>query len=427
MARLALAGGQPVWRDGWPTWPQHDDHTSGAVFAALRSGRWTVSGGWTGVEPYEQLFARRFADFVGVPYCVSTDHGSSSLEIALEAVEVGAGDEVIVPVLTWVATATAVLNVNAVPVFVDVDPDTGCLDPGATAAAITDRTRAIIAVHLHCRMADMDALGGLVDEHGIRLIEDCAQAHGARWRGRSAGSMGAVGAFSMQQGKVLTCGEGGAVVTRDPLLYDRLQQLRADARRYPVAEPRLGYPYLVEAGDVMGNNRCLAELPAALLLDQLDRLPAQLRRRARAADMLDTELARLPGLRPLARHAGLELPSVFAYAVRREPDAFRGVPTELVCAALAAELGVRVYRSDRPLHDNVLYCPQTKPRYRWLHERPRTVAGGDFRHANELYANLILLPQRVLLADQAAIEAVIAAFDKVARHAAELKLHGAMD
>lgn len=421
MARLAIGGGSPVWREAWPLWPQHDARTSERVIAALGSGRWAVSGGWTGTQPYEQVFARRFAEFVEVPYCVSTDHGSSSLMIALEALGVGAGDEVIVPVLTWVATATAVLNVNAVPVFVDVDPETGCLDPRALSAAVTARTRAVIVVHLHCRMADMDEIGALATQHGLPVIEDCAQAHGARWAGRPAGSLGDVGAFSMQQGKVLTCGEGGAVVTKDAALYDRLQQLRADARRYPAAEPDIGYPYLVEAGEVMGTNHCLAELPAALLLDQLERLPQQLLQRARAAELLDTELAGVAGVRPTAWPARLELPSIFAYTVRRDPDAFAGAPTERVCAALAAELGLRVYRSDRPLHDNILYCPQTKERYRWLHDRLRAAAQQRFPAAEALYENLILLPHRALLSEPAGLEAIVAAFHKVATHADELR------
>lgn len=420
MARLAINGGSPVWREGWPPWPQHDARTSERVVTALDSGRWTVSGGWTGAQPYEQILARKFAEFVEVPYCVSTDHGSSSLVIALEALGVGGGDEVIVPVLTWVATATAVLIVNAVPVFVDVDPDSGCLDPRALSAAVTERTRAIIVVHLHCRMADMDAIRALATRHRLPVVEDCAQAHGARWGSRPAGSLGEIGAFSMQQGKVLTCGEGGAVVTRDPVLYDRLQQLRADSRRYPAAEPDIGYPYLVEAGEVMGTNYCLAELSAALLLDQLERLPQQLRQRARAAELLDTELAGVTGVRPMARSARLELPSIFAYTVRRDTDAFAGAPTDRVCAALAAELDLRVYRSDRPLHDNALYCPQTKERYRCLHDRLGTVTKSHFPAAEALYENLILLPHRGLLSEPAGIEAIVDAFRKVVRWADEL-------
>lgn len=420
MTQLALHGGPALWRDGWPSWPQADHVTAERVTSALISGRWTVSGGWTGVEPYEQRFASRFAEFVGVPHCVSTDHGSSSLAIALEALGVGAGDEVIVPVLTWVATATAVLNVNAVPVFADVDPETGCLSPTAAAAAVTSRTKAMIVVHLHSRMADMDAIGRLAADHGIPVVEDCAQAHGARWDGRIAGSLGAVGAFSMQQGKVLTCGEGGAVTTADPVLYDRLQQLRADSRRYPTVPPALGLPYLTEAAEVMGNNHCLPELSAALLLDQLDRLPEQLTRRAAAGDLLDRELGGLPGLRPLARSAQLELPSIFAYGVRRDPGAFAGAPTDRVCAAVAAELGVRVHRADRPLHRNPLYCPETKPRYRWLAERFRPPPGTRFPDAEHHQENLMLLPHRMLLAERPALEAVVAAFDKVATHADSL-------
>ncbi|MGB3896585.1 MAG: DegT/DnrJ/EryC1/StrS family aminotransferase [Mycolicibacter sinensis] len=417
MAELALHGGSAVWSGGWPEWPQQDQATIDRVTAALTSGRWTLTGGWTGVEPYERRFARRFAEFLGVPYCVSTDHGSASLAIALEAVGVGAGDEVVVPVFTWVATATAVLNVNAVPVFADVDPDTGCVSPAAVAEAITDRTKALIVVHLHSRMAEMDAIGRLAQQHDLAVVEDCAQAHGARWNGRAAGSLGTVGAFSMQQGKVLTCGEGGAVSTSDAALYDRLQQLRADSRRYPEADPAISYPYLTEACDVMGTNHCLPEISAALLLDQLERLPAQLEQRANAGELLDTELARVPGLRPLPRPAQLDLPSVFAYAVRRDPNAFAGAPTDLVCAAAAAELGVRVHRADRPLHQNRLYCPETKPRYRWLHQRLRPPAGTRFPQAERVYDNLMLLPHRVLLSTPAGLEAVVAAFDKVAKHA----------
>ncbi|WP_292976620.1 DegT/DnrJ/EryC1/StrS family aminotransferase [Mycobacterium sp.] len=420
MAELALHGGSPVWSGAWPEWPQQDQATIERVTAALTSGRWTLTGGWTGVEPYERRFANRFAEFLGVPYCVSTDHGSSSLAIALEAVGVGAGDEVVVPVFTWVATASAVLNVNAVPVFADVDPDTGCVSPAAIAAAITKRTKALIVVHLHSRMADMDAVGALAQRHGVAVVEDCAQAHGARWKGRAAGSLGTVGAFSMQQGKVLTCGEGGAVSTSDARLYDRLQQLRADSRRYPQANPAVGYPYLAEACEVMGTNHCLPELSAALLLDQLERLPAQLQQRAHASDLLDAELARLPGLRPLARPAQLDLPSVFAYGVRRDSEAFADAPTEQVCAAVAAELGVRVHRADRPLHHNPLYCPETKPRYRWLRDRLRPPPGTRFPHSEQLYDTLMLLPHRVLLSTAAGLEAVVAAFDKVARHAESL-------
>lgn len=409
--RLALHGGMPVWNGGWPSWPVADERTAEAVTAALGSGRWTVSGGWTGVEPYEQVFARRFAEFCGAGYGVATDHGSSALLVALLAVGVGAGDEVIVPALTWVATASAVLAAGAVPVFADVEPGTGCIDPVAVEAAVTARTRAILPVHLHCRMADVDELGGIATRHGVALIEDAAQAHGAVWGGRRAGTFGAVGAFSMQQGKVLTAGEGGAAVTDDPDLYDRLQQLRADSRRYRSIPPALGHPYLEEVGEVMGANFCLSELPAALLLDQLERLEQQLETRAAAADRLDRRLAALPGLAPMERSARLERPSVFAYAVRRDPGAFGGVPTAQVCAAVEAELGIRVSQPDRSVPQSALYHPETVPRFAAVAERAGR--GGRFPVAEHLADTVLLLPHRALLAGEEALDAVVAAFEKV--------------
>lgn len=420
MRELALRGGVPVFQGYWPAWPQADEATIGAVTSALLGGRWTVSGGWTGVDTLERRFAQRFADFVGVSYAVTTDHGSTSLLAALEALGVGEGDEVVVPVLTWVATATAVLNTSAVPVFADVDEATGCLTPEAFAAAITGNTRAVIVVHLNCRMADMDGILAVARARGIAVVEDCAQAHGARWRGVQAGALGDVGAFSMQQGKVLTSGEGGTVVTSDAVLHDRLQQLRADGRRYRADAPAPGEPYLVETGMVMGNNFCLSELQAALLLDQLDRLEPQLEKRAAAAAFLDAELARVPGLRPLARSPHLERPSVFRYAVRRDPEAFAGKPTSLICAALRAELGVRVHQTDAPLHRNVLYCPETKPRYRHLRGRARPRADATFPVAERLYDDLILIPHNVLLAERADLACVVDAFAKLSARAHEL-------
>lgn len=420
MSALAVTGGRPVTTDPWPPWPSFDESTVEAVTAALRAGRWSLTGPHTGEQPYERRFAAGFADYVGVPFCVATDHGSSALALALQALGVGAGDEVVVPALTWVATASAVLAVNAVPVLADVDPGTGCLSVESLPPALSERTRALLPVHLHCRMADMDTLGALARAHGLALIEDCAQAHGARWSGAVAGSLGDAGAFSMQQGKVLTCGEGGAVTTTDAGCYDRLQQLRADSRRYPAREPQPGHPYLAEAGEAMGTNHCLGELQAALLLDQLSRLDHQLDRRAAAAAVLDERLAEIDGLLPLPRDPRLQRPSVFEYAVRRRPDAFAGAPTATVCRALEAELGVRVMQTDRPLHRNVLYCPETSPRFRELAARARPAADARFVHAEALYDQLILLPHRVLLSGPARMEEIVAAFAKVAAHADEL-------
>lgn len=420
MPVLAITGGRPVAVEAWPAWPVCDEATVEAVAEAVRSGRWSLTGAYTGEEPLERKFATNFAHYVGVPYCVSTDHGSSALVLALQALGIGADDEVVVPVLTWVATASAVLAVNAVPVFADVDLGTGCLSVQSVLPVLTERTRAILPVHLHCRMADMDSLRELADTRGLVLVEDCAQAHGARWSGAVAGALGDAGAFSMQQGKVLACGEGGAVTTKDAGCYDRLQQLRADSRRYPTIEPERGHPYLTDAGEVMGTNLCLGELQAALLMDQLGRLEEQLDRRAAAAAVLDERLRKIDGLLPLERDPRLERPSVFEYAVRRRPDAFAGAPTATVCHALQAELGARVMQTDRPLHQNILYCPENSSRFRPMADRARPAAGTRFPHAEQLYDQLILLPHRLLLSSPARMDEIVEAFAKVADNAGEL-------
>lgn len=421
MGVLAQYGGKPVTLRSWPSWPQYDDLSVSAVAEALRSGRWSLTGGWNGRETYERRFARSFSEFVGVPWCVTVDHGSTALVLALEALGIGAGDEVVVPALTWVATATAVLEVNALPIIVDVDAATGCMDPDALEAAIGERTAAVIPVHLHCRMADMDRILAICDAAAVPVVEDCAQSHGARWRGRVAGSLGALAAFSMQQNKVLTCGEGGAVTTTDERLYDRLVQLRTDSRRYRPDVPTVGSPALCDAGEVMGTNRVLGELAAALLLDQLARLENQLARRAAAAERLDRELASIEGIKPLARPEALERPSVFEYAVRRSPAAFGGVSAGVLCSALQAELGIRVMQTDSPLHRNPLYCPLTKEKYRALHGRLMAALPGSFPAAESLYENLVLLPHWALLAGDDGVDCIVEAFAKVAAHADELQ------
>jgi L-glutamine:2-deoxy-scyllo-inosose/3-amino-2,3-dideoxy-scyllo-inosose aminotransferase len=412
---LAINGGEPVSSGPWPPWPRADAGTIAAAERALLLPRWSVSGPSLGGPSLEQRFGEEFARWNGTRFAVATDHGSSSLVVALEALGVGAGDEVIVPVLTWVATAAAVVAVNAVPVFADVDPATGCLDPGAAEAAIGERTRAILPVHLHCSMADLDALLELSRKHGLPLIEDCAQAHGARWRGRAAGSLGDAGAFSMQHSKVLTAGEGGAVVTDDAQVYDRLQQLRADSRRYD------GGGDIVFAGDVMGTNHCLSEVQAAILLDRLAHLDAEIDQRERSAGMLERELVRVPGVEPVRVPAQVDRRGIYEYALRVERREFAGRTAARIADALASELGFAVYPTDAPLHRNPAYCPWTKRRHALSRDYlSRLRPCGSFPVADRLHDELVVFHHSVLLAEETQLERIAEAFAKVQRHAGEL-------
>ena len=220
--KLAIMGGEPVRKKPWPIWPRADENTEKLLKDVLYSGRWTISGCYTGEKPYERQFAEAFAKFHHVPYCVPTANGSSALKIALKALNVGYGKEVLVPGLTWVACASSVLAVGSIPILVDIAPDSLCMSLQVVKTLINKNTAAIVLVHLYSRIANLEDFLTLSKETGISIIEDCSHAHGAMWKDQRVGTFGTIGVFSMQQTKVLTCGEGGAVITRDKDLYEKM-------------------------------------------------------------------------------------------------------------------------------------------------------------------------------------------------------------
>ncbi|MEZ0530539.1 DegT/DnrJ/EryC1/StrS family aminotransferase [Pseudomonas sp. Env-73] len=347
----------------WPKWPSHDSDTLKIVSEVLESTRWTISGAYTGQEAYERRFARAFADYCGTLYCTPVTSGTSALTISLLALEVGAGDEVLVPGLTWVACASATCSVGAVPVLVDIDPMSLSMSPQAAQARTNAKTKAILLVHPYCRTADIDAFLDISERYAIPLIEDCSQAHGAMWRGRKVGSFGALGCFSMQQAKVLTSGEGGAVVTSDPVLAEKLEQLRADGRLFsgtPV-ESRLE---LVERGAVQGQNFCLTEFQSAILLDRLQHLDQQNTQREACAETL---------------RALFEGEEDFITFLRRDPrntrctyynlvmkvgleKYFPGCTIDALALAMTQALNVQVSPLYQPMNSFRLYNPLSSPR-----------------------------------------------------------------
>jgi len=398
----------------WPAWPRYTEAARREVDAALRSGRWAISGPWTGEASRNQLFAERFAAFHGVGHCVPTSNGSGALLIAMEALGVSAEDEVIVPGLTWVANASAVLRANAVPVLVDCDPETLCLSTQAVRDALSPRTRAITAVHLYGSMADMDGLRAVADEAGVPLIEDCSHVHGAIWHDARAGSLGDVGVFSMQQTKLLTAGEGGAVITKRADLARRLEQLRADGRVFRPA-PSHGELELEEVGEVLGGNFSLSEPQAALLLEALTRLDEENLQRERNASRLDAELAGLPGLTPIPSLPAQTRRAYYAYALRVDPERLAGSDVDALASRLAAELHFPVERIYRPLDDHPLYRPtgapstSFSPSYRTAID-PKRFALPECERA---YAECIAFHHSLLLGDDRDVADVVAAFHKV--------------
>ncbi len=192
--------------------------------------------------PAVRGFEQQFADFCGVAHCIGVSSGTAALTLALRALGIGPGDEVITTAHTFIATAEAICAVGAQPVFVDIDPVTYTLDPERFAAAITPDTRAVIPVHIYGLPADMDRINSIAETHGLAVIEDAAQAHGATWQGRMAGSLAHLGCFSFYPGKNLGAyGDAGAVTTNDPDLAEQIRSLRNHGRRDKYVHDQVGY------------------------------------------------------------------------------------------------------------------------------------------------------------------------------------------
>ncbi|MFC8848635.1 MULTISPECIES: DegT/DnrJ/EryC1/StrS family aminotransferase [unclassified Micromonospora] len=268
----------------FPQWPQYDDEERIALHRALEQGQWWRMGG-SEVESFE----REFAEFHGAPHALAVTNGTHALELALQCLGVGPGSEVVVPAFTFISSSQAAQRLGAVAVPVDVDPGTYCIDVEAAAAAVTPRTRVIMPVHMAGLIADMDALAKLAADTGVALLQDAAHAQGARWQGRRVGEFGSVAAFSFQNGKLMTAGEGGALLLPDEELLD------SAFLRHSCGRPRTDRHYLHR---VSGSNLRLNEFSAAVLRAQLRRLDGQNAVRDERWALLSELLAEIPGVLP---------------------------------------------------------------------------------------------------------------------------------
>jgi dTDP-4-amino-4,6-dideoxygalactose transaminase len=265
MAELAFKGGQKSKHKPFPVWPQYDDAERKALTEVLESRIW-----WRTPGTRTLAFEQEFAKFQGAKHGIAVTNGTAALEVTISALGIGPGDEVIVPDFTFVATASAVLYAGAMPVTVDVSPETYCIGPQLAEAAITPRTKAIIAVHMGGHPADLDALTDLARKHGIALVEDSSHAHATEWKGKRIGSHGVAGTFSFQASKLMTAGEGGIIVSNDDK-FERQARSVHDCGRMP---GEWFYSHYIN-----GSNYRLSEWQGALLSAQLMRLDSQTQRR----------------------------------------------------------------------------------------------------------------------------------------------------
>jgi len=373
----------------------------------LKSRVWWRTPGTRTLE-----FERKFASYHQAKHGIAVTNGTAALEVVLAALGVGPSDEVIVPDFTFIATASAVLAAGALPVLVDVTPDTYCLDPTLVEERITDRTKAIIAVHMGGLPADLDRLPQIARRQGIRLVEDSAHAHGSEWKGRKIGAIGDIGTFSFQASKLITAGEGGIIITNDDELERRARSVH-DCGRMP---GEWFYSHFI-----YGSNYRLSEWQGAILTQQLSRLDKQATIRTKNAAYLDRVLPEIEGITPQKHDPRCTRNGHYAYIFHYESSTFADLPIKRFIEALEAE-GIPTQASYPPIHELDLFksgeylnrLPQEQ------RDAGKRILKGDFPNTRRAAWETVWLPHPALLGTRDDTARVPEAIRKIQKHAKEL-------
>jgi dTDP-4-amino-4,6-dideoxygalactose transaminase len=324
-SKPAVLGGQPVRTKpfhGWPIWDEADES---AILPVLRSGRWSRSAVVSEAE-------KKFAQLMGTKRCLLTFCGTQALIVSLHTVGVGAGDEVIVTPYTFVATIHAILQNNALPVFVDVDPDTWSIDPAKIQEELSNHTYAILPVHIGGSPCQMDKIMQIAKGRGLKVVEDACQAHMAEYKGKKVGSFGDFGCFSLQNSKVITCGEGGAVIGNDDQLMDHAFSYHNFARPYKTHKVAGGYGYTG-----IGTKARLTEFQASMVLTHIDTADEEIAKREENANYLKSKLKEIPGIVPRKEYPGTNRVSHFVVGFRYKAEQFDGLSRGRFLKAVGAE------------------------------------------------------------------------------------------
>ncbi|HWB83827.1 MAG TPA: DegT/DnrJ/EryC1/StrS family aminotransferase [Bryobacteraceae bacterium] len=408
--RLALQGGESVRSRPFTKWPVTGPEEIQALTRVLEGEKWG-SGMYFGAEEGSEVrrFEARFAEYQQCRYGLAVANGTAALEIILRASGILPGDEVILPDFTFIATATAVLQMGAVPVFADVLPDTFNIDPASVEAAITPRTRAVIGVHWGGQPCDIDALSAICSRHGLTFVEDACQAHGAEWRGRRVGGFGAAGAFSFQGTKNLTCGEGGLITTDDHDLYEMCYGLHAIGRR----RGRGPYEHFTA-----GWNYRLSEFQGALLNEQFGRLEQQTQRRQERVSRFLERLGPESGVEVQKVDPRVSRCSWYIVILRTDSEAFDGIDRNLIAEALRAEGIPAGAPYGHALHANALFQEKNFPLVPDVERLDYSKVHCPV--SDQLAVNTIFLPQYIFLGSNEDVDDVVTALCKVRQHAGDL-------
>ena len=412
MGKLAITGGAPVRSKPFAPWPVYSKEEARALSKVLANRNW---GGYPFPNTHADAFARRFARFHGAKYGLAVANGTIAIEVALKAAGVRPGDEVIVPAYTWEGTVGPILLLNAVPVFVDVAADTYCLDAKLIEDAITPQTRAILPVHLAMNFADLDEIGRVARRHKLLVIEDCAHAHGGKWRNKGAGATGDLGAFSFQSSKLMTAGEGGAVITSSLEFYERAQSFTNCGRAS--ATDRFRHR-------MIGFNYRMTDFQAAILEVQLQRLAQQAKVRQANMAHFEKRIRGVNGLGLLQRDARQTRTAAYQYVFKYSPESFGGIPRAAFLGALEMEGVPCDGLFYEPVYKSALFPvdPQEYPALSWGRSAPLDLRAMYHCPVSEraAYEESVWLPHHIFLGRRQDADDIADAVLKVTENVAEL-------
>ncbi|MCK5210232.1 MAG: DegT/DnrJ/EryC1/StrS family aminotransferase [Cyclobacteriaceae bacterium] len=323
--KLALNGGDPVRTAEWPSWPVWDQTVEKEIADMYRTGNWYRSSG-----NYCQEFEKKYAELIGAKHCLATASGTTALIVALHAAGIDAGDEVLVSPFTFIATYNAVFIAKALPVFVDTDPETFLMDPKKIEERITDRTKAILPVHIYGLPCDMDRINAIAKKYNLKVIEDACQAWSAKYKGKNAGTLGDLGCFSFQNSKHIPAGEGGAVLGNDDKTMDICQSYHNCGGPYGSIKSSSRYP-------IRGGYFRMQHVQALILMSQMKRFEEDARTRESNAAYLDSKLKDIPGIIPYKLVDGAEKSAYHLYPFRYKKEEFNNASREAFMRALRSE------------------------------------------------------------------------------------------
>ncbi len=407
----ALLGGTPAHQGGWPKWPQWEESWEPEIVEVLRSGRWCGYGGGGKVGDFETAYAQ----LLGAKRCVTTSSGTNALFTALHVMGVDAGDEVIVSPFTFIATYNTVLMHKALPVLADTDPATLTMDPASIESRITERTRAIVPVHIYGMPCDMDPINAIAKKHNLAVIEDACQAWLADYKGRKCGTLGDLGCFSFQNSKHIPVGDGGAITGNSEELMDRCQAFHNVGRATGTFKGSGCFS--------RGTNCRMNQYQAAMLLPQIDKLVNQTKRRQENGDYLTAGLKEIPGVEPV-RLPENSRAVWHLYAFRYDAAQFNGLPRDKFLAALRAEGIPASGGYHEQYYDGVLDEAINSRGFQRLFSAQRLKAYRDsfqeLKGNKQVCETTVGVFNTLLLADRSDMDHILDAVRKIQAHSAAL-------